>query len=53
MSELKRVKLAGESWFVDDRLQECRNVDNPNEVLSFDEFKALQFIEFNLKKVEA
>ena len=45
MNELKRIKLAGEEWFIDERLNQARNVLNPFEFMSLDEFKTLQIIE--------
>jgi hypothetical protein len=47
--QLQKVNLANEDWFIDERLKEVRKVNNPFEILSFDEFRALKVIENNLR----
>jgi len=49
MKELKMVKLAGKEWFIDERLNQARNIKNPFEFMSIDEFNTLLVIESNLK----
>ena len=49
MKELKMVKLAGKEWFIDERLNQARNIKNPFEFMSIDEFNTLIVIKNNLK----
>ena len=37
MRALKRVKFDNKEWFIDTRLEEYRNVNNPHERISFEE----------------
>jgi hypothetical protein len=38
---LKEVRFAGKNWFIDMRLKEYRNVDNPHDRISFDDVKVI------------
>lgn len=52
MNRLKEVRLNNECWFIDERLNQVRNVSNPFEFMSIDEFNTLLMVERNLKVVE-
>ena len=38
MGRLPTTKFRGKEWFIDERLREIRDVDNPHERVSFDEW---------------
>ena len=40
VTQLETVELLGKKWYIDERLKQFRNVDNPHEFLSFDEMDA-------------
>ena len=52
MIALKKVFCCGSFWFVDERLNEAREVNNPHEFMTLDEFNTLLVIENNLKGVK-
>ena len=46
--QLEIIKIADEEWFVDERLNEVRQVKNPNEKLTIDEAIMLMHLENSL-----
>lgn len=38
MSELRKIWFKGKVFYVDPKLQELRNVENPHESVSFEEY---------------
>lgn len=48
MIELEKVKLAGQYWYIDLRLNEARKVKNPHESMTINEFNTLLLLEGSL-----
>lgn len=38
--ELPKITWKGKVWFLDERLKQIRNVENPSDFLSFEEWDA-------------
>jgi hypothetical protein len=38
---LDRIEFAGKEWFIDERLKELRNIQNPHERITFSDISRL------------
>ena len=44
MKELKKVKVRGKFYYLDERLKQLRNVKNPHDFINLNDFEVRYFV---------